>query len=304
MKIQKIIFFLICLSLLSGFLNSPTALVLGILFTIIFPTKLQIKNWIKYLLQVAVVGLGFGMVITETIQTSQEGFLLTLLSITFTLSLGLLLIKVFELDKKLGHLITSGTSICGGSAIAAIAPIIKADGKIISLALGVVFLLNSVALFVFPVIGHQLDLSQGQFGMWCAVAIHDTSSVVGAALGYGDEALKVATTIKLSRVLWIIPLSFLSMYWFKNKDRKIKVPFFIQAFVVAILLNSFEFLPVKFSEVAVLISKRLMLVTLFLVGTTLSINDIREAGVKPILFASVLWVSVSILSLTYIMVFN
>ncbi|PIB29412.1 hypothetical protein BFP77_06190 [Maribacter sp. 4U21] len=304
MKFQKITLVLLGILVLTGFVNSPTALIIGILFTIIFPERVQLKKIIKYLLQVAVVGLGFGMFISETIATSRDSFLLTLLSIIITLTLGFLLVKIFGLDKKLGHLITSGTSICGGSAIAAIAPIIRADGKIISLALGVVFLLNSIALILFPFIGHQFGLTQYQFGLWCAVAIHDTSSVVGAALGYGDEALRVATTVKLSRVLWIIPLSFLSMYLFKNKDSNVAIPYFIQAFIIAILINSFSALPIQFSEMAVLLSKRLMLLSLFLVGTTLSISDIKETGAKPIVFASILWVVVSVFSLCYIVSFN
>ncbi|MEO6348174.1 MAG: putative sulfate exporter family transporter [Aquaticitalea sp.] len=286
-----------------GFVNSPIALLLGFVFTLIFdnPFITQSQKAIHLLLKIAVVGLGFGMFIKETLQTSKEGLGLTFYSIILTVGLGLILTKILKLDRKLGHLITSGTSICGGSAIAAIAPVIKADSKIISLALGIVFLLNSIALFVFPAIGHLLNLSQNQFGLWCAIAIHDTSSVVGAALTYGDEALRIATTVKLSRTLWIIPLSIFSMFLFKTKGEKIKIPYFIVLFILAIIINSYHILPIVITSNIVMISKRLLLVTLFLVGSTISIKDLKETGYKPILLAVSLWVFISIFSLIYIL---
>ena len=216
---SKIVYFLIIIVALLGIINSPTALLLGFVYTLVFnnPFKAYSHKAIHYFLKISVVGLGFGMFIKETLETSKEGLSLTIYSILLTVTLGLLLTRVLKLDLKLGHLITSGTAICGGSAIAAISPVIKAKSKTISIALGIVFLLNSIALFVFPTVGHFLDLTQEQFGLWCAIAIHDTSSVVGAALGYGDEALRIATTVKLSRTLWIIPLSIFSMFLFKTK---------------------------------------------------------------------------------------
>jgi len=253
------------------------------------------------LLRVAVIGLGFGMYLQETLKTSKEGFTLTALSIVLTLALGILLAKLFKVDRKLSHLITSGTSICGGSAIAAISPIIRAEGKTISVAIAVVFFLNSIALFTFPFLGHFFELSQSQFGLWSAIAIHDTSSVVGAALSYGDEALRIATTVKLSRVLWIIPLSFFSMLLFKPKGGKVKIPYFILAFIAAIFINSYSLLPEEFSLYAVTTSKRLLVLTLFLVGTTLSIEDIKATGWKPMIFAFSLWIFISAFSLVYIL---
>lgn len=302
--IAIVLYFLVLLAALLGDINSPTALILGFTFTLFFknPFKSYSQKAIHYLLKIAVVGLGFGMFIKETIETSKEGFSLTLYSIIATISLGLLLTKVFKLDQKLGHLITSGTSICGGSAIAAISPVIKANHTIISIALGIVFLLNSIALFIFPTIGHMLQLTQEQFGLWCAIAIHDTSSVVGAALEYGDEALRIATTVKLSRTLWIIPLSIFSMFLFKTKGEKIKIPYFILLFILAICLNSYQILPASVSSVIVLISKRLLVMTLFLVGATISIADIKSTGIKPILFALCLWIFISIFSLSYILI--
>jgi len=301
-KVPKIIFFLIMIIVLFGAINSPSALILGFVFALIFknPYISHSHKAIHHLLKISVIGLGFGMFIKETFETSRQSFGLTFYSIIFTVGLGLLLTKLFKLDKKLGHLITSGTSICGGSAIATISPVIKANSKSISIALGVVFLLNSIALFVFPAVGHLLHLSQEQFGLWCAIAIHDTSSVVGAALGYGEEALRIATTVKLSRTLWIIPLSIFSMFIFKTKGEKIKIPYFILLFLVAIFINSYHIIPSSITSEIVYYSKRLLVLTLFLVGATISITDLKSTGLKPILLALGLWVFSSIFSLLYI----
>ena len=301
--VSKIIFFLIIITALLGEISSPIALLLGFIFTIIFtnPFNTGSKKAIKLLLKIAIVGLGFGMFVKETLVTSKESFALTFYSIILTVSLGLLLTKLFKVDRKIGHLITSGTAICGGSAIAAISAVIKANSKAISIALGIVFLLNSIALLVFPPIGHYLNLTQAQFGLWCAIAIHDTSSVVGAALTYGEEALRIATTVKLARTLWIIPLSIFSMLLFKTKGEKIKIPYFIVLFILAIIINSYNIIPSEITSSIVLISKRLLLVTLFLVGSTISISDIRSTGLRPLLLAFSLWVFISIFSLTYIM---
>lgn len=300
--ISQLIFFAVGILALLGIINSPTALLLGFFFALIFshPYKKESQKTISYLLKIAVVGLGFGMLIKETLQTGKEGLTLTFFSIMITITLGFFLARLLKVDLKLGHLITSGTAICGGSAIAAVAPVIKAEPKTISIALGIVFLLNSIALFVFPPLGHYFNLSQNQFGLWCAVAIHDTSSVVGAALGYGDEALRIATTVKLSRTLWIIPLSIFSMFLFKTKGEKIRIPYFIGLFILAILINSYHILPAMITDNIVLISKRLLVVTLFLVGTTISLKDLKATGYKPILMAVILWVTISIFAFFYI----
>lgn len=300
--ISKIIFFLIIITALSGLISSPVALILGFVFTIVLtnPFNVESKKVIKLLLKVAIVGLGFGMMVNETLTTSKESFVLTFLSIILTVSMGLLLTKLLKIDRKTGHLITSGTAICGGSAIAAISAVIKANSKAISIALGIVFLLNSIALLIFPAIGHFLNLTQAQFGLWAAIAIHDTSSVVGAALVYGDEALKIATTVKLARTLWIIPLSIFSMFLFNTKGKKVSIPYFIVLFILAIVINSYHIIPTEASSFIVLVSKRLLLVTLFLVGSTISISDIKSTGVKPLLLAFSLWVFISIFSLSYI----
>lgn len=293
------VYIIIIIGSLIGWFNSAGALILGFLITIIFgnyfeDTKDKVISW---LLKIAIVGLGFGMFLEETLKAGKDGFGLTVFTIISVLVFGFLLTKVLKIDKKLGFLVSSGTSICGGSAIAAVSSVIKAPPKSISIALGVVFFLNAIALFIFPPIGHFFGLSQEQFGLWSAVAIHDTSSVVGAALDYGQEALKVATTVKLARALWIIPLSFLSMVLFKNKEGKIKIPWFIFLFILAILINSYFNLPDTFTHSVTLISKRLLVVTLFLIGSTLSIKDIKETGAKPFLLGVILWIFVSIVSL-------
>lgn len=299
---SKFFFFLLLIIVFSGIVNSPIALLLGFSFTLMFvnPFIKQSHKAIHMLLKIAVVGLGFGMFLKETLETSKEGLGLTFYSIILTVTLGSVLTKLLKLDRKLGHLITSGTSICGGSAIAAISPVIKADAKTISLALGIVFLLNSVALFVFPAVGQLLNLTQDQFGLWAAIAIHDTSSVVGAAMSYGDEALRIATTVKISRTLWIIPLSIFSMFLFKTKGEQIKIPFFILLFILAIIINSYHLLPTVATSTIVLLSKRLLLVTLFLVGATISIKDLKQTGLKTIVLAVSLWMFISIFSLVYI----
>lgn len=300
----KILFVLLILISLSGYISSPVALLMGFVFTLLFNQHcLQFTQVaIQYALKISIIGLGFSMFLTETIQTGKDGFTITVLTILTTLLLGWGLTRILKIDLKLGYLISSGTSICGGSAIAAVAPVIRAKPEMISIALGVVFLLNSVALLIFPWLGHLFELSQYQFGMWAAVAIHDTSSVVGAALTYGEEALRIATTVKLARALWIIPISLISMLLFKSKSGKIKIPWFIVLFLIAILINSYYELPQMLTFAIATASKRLLIATLFLVGTTLSIKDLRETGVKPLLLGIGLWIAISAFSLVYILV--
>ncbi|WP_373060091.1 YeiH family protein [Zunongwangia sp. H14] len=301
--IINILCILLILLCLSGFVSSPMALILGFLFTLFLgkPFEKFIGQTVQYLLKISVVGLGLGMYLMETLNTGKEGFTLTILTISATLILGFFLAKILKIEKRLGHLISSGTSICGGSAIAAVSPVIKANSKIISLALGVVFFLNSIALFIFPAIGHFFHMTQHQFGLWAAVAIHDTSSVVGAALEYGEESLRVATTVKLARTLWIIPVSFISMFIFKNKEGRISIPWFILFFIVAILMNTFFNLPAVLTQSITGISKRLLVVTLFLVGTSLSIKDIKQTGARPFVFGIILWIFISVGSLLFIL---
>lgn len=259
---------------------------------------------ITYLLQFSVIGLGFGMNATAAISAGKEGFLLTIFSIFSTLILGTFLGKWLKTDKKTSHLISCGTAICGGSAIAAISPVIKSNENQTSIALGVIFILNSIALFVFPIIGHQLDLSQKEFGLWCAIAIHDTSSVVGAANKYGAEALQIATTVKLARALWIIPISLLTAVIFKNKSQKIKIPYFIGLFILAMLFNSYVPQTAIISPYIVNIAKIGLTITLFLIGATLNINTLKAVGVKPLLQGVFLWIFIAGLGLASILYLN
>jgi len=251
----------------------------------------------SFLLKVSVVGLGFGMNVQNALQAGKEGLLFTVASICGTLVFGLLLGKLLKIEKKTSHLISTGTAICGGSAIAAISPLIKADEKQISVALGTVFILNSVALFLFPFIGHQLHLTQMQFGLWSAIAIHDTSSVVGAANKYGAQALQIATTVKLARALWIIPVSVLTAIFFKTGKQKIKIPYFIGLFILGMILNTYlpfiHLLSVKIVDLA----KIGLTVTLFLIGAGLSASVLKSVGIKPMLQGVILWAAISIAAL-------
>ncbi len=259
---------------------------------------------ITFLLQFSVVGLGFGMNASSAISAGKEGFLLTVFSIFSTLVFGTLLGKWLKTEKKTSHLISCGTAICGGSAIAAISPVIKSNENQTSIALGVIFILNSIALFIFPFIGHQLDLSQRDFGVWCAIAIHDTSSVVGAANKYGAEALQVATTVKLARALWIIPISILTAVIFKNKNSKIKIPYFIGLFILAMLFNTYVPATAIIAPGIVSIAKIGLTITLFLIGATLNINALKSVGVKPLLQGVFLWVFIAGLGLASILYFH
>lgn len=300
--LQKVLFVVAILLCLTPFVSSPVALVGGFVFVYLFGHPFPERNSkaVNILLKVAVVGLGFGMNITETLAAGQDGFLLTVSSILLTLVLGYFIGKQLGMDKKTSHLLSSGTAICGGSAIAAVAPVINATEKDMSVSLGVVFLLNSIALVIFPIIGHLLELTQHQFGLWSAIAIHDTSSVVGAAYAYGDEALKIATTVKLARALWIIPLSLVSLYLFKGDGKKIKIPWFIFLFILAIILNSYLPLPVLLTKGITSISKSLLVLTLFLIGAGLSVEKIKSAGWKSMILGLSLWVFISIASLLVI----
>lgn len=299
---QKIIFIGIIILCLTPFVSSPIALALGILLAIFIgnPFEKKVHQYIHLLLQISIVGLGFGLKLDEALQAGKTGFTLTVMSIFTVMTLGYFLGKIFKLDKQLSYLLSVGTAICGGSAIAATSPIIKPTTKQISLALAIVFTLNSVALFVYPFIGHILHLTQEQFGLWCAVGIHDTSSVVGAASKYGDEALKIATTVKLARALWIIPVSIITMFIFKSKGSKIKIPWFIGWFILAILLNTYFPFFDSFSSLVTVAAKSGLNVTLFLIGSTLSLQTLKTIGLKPLAVALILWITISIGSLLYI----
>ncbi|TXK74944.1 YeiH family protein [Mesonia sp. K4-1] len=301
----KAVFIIAAILCLTSFISSPIALLMGFLLTNLLynPFPNLSRQIVKWLLKLSVIGLGFGMDLNKSLEVGKEGLLLTIITISSTLILGYFIGKALKLDRVISYLIASGTAICGGSAIAAVSAVIKAKEKEISIALGVVFFLNALAIFIFPFLGHQLDLSQKDFGLWSAIAIHDTSSVVGAALAYGEEALDIAVTVKLSRALWIIPLSIFSMFLFKGKANSIKIPWFILLFVIAVIANSYLNLPDWMSFSIPQISKQLLILTLFLVGAGLTFTSIKESGAKPIILGVSLWVIISIVSLVYIMYF-
>lgn len=300
---SKIIFAGLVILCLFPFISSSTALILGIVYAHIFenPYQQQTKKATGLLLKIAVVGLGFGMNVYSALSAGKEGFVLTVFSIFLTLILGFALGKMLKIDKKISYLISSGTAICGGSAIAAVSPAIKADDKQVSVALGIVFVLNSIALIVFPPIGHLLGLSQTDFGLWSAIAIHDTSSVVGAAAKYGNQALEVATTVKLARALWVIPVAFLSTIIFNNKGKKVRLPYFIGLFILAMLANSYIPAIQSIGGYIVQLSKAVLTLTLFLIGTSLSFKTVKSIGIKPLLEGVGLWLFISVTSLLYIL---
>ncbi|MCG7498659.1 putative sulfate exporter family transporter [Vibrio sp. Of7-15] len=275
-------------------ISSPIALILGLSLASmgLVPKHINTTAIAKKLLAYSIIGLGFGINVNAAIEASQQSISLVVGSIIFTLLLGFGLTRWLNLDKKTGHLIAAGTSICGGSAIAAVAPAINARDDQTSVALATIFLLNSAALFVFPAIGHALDMSQHDFGLWSAIAIHDTSSVVGAASAYGDEALKTATTVKLARALWIVPIALLSAVLFKSDNRKISIPYFIIFYCLAIAIA--EWLPAGEAVFSTLfdISKRTLVLCLFLIGSGITVNKLRAAGHKPLLLGVLLWIAI------------
>lgn len=300
---RDFIFFSLAALCLTPIISSPIALVLGFMLVTLglVPEQLNINLLTKKLLSYSIIGLGFGINLEQAISASREGIGLIITSIFCTLMLGWILTRVLRIDQKTGHLIASGTAICGGSAIAAVAPAINAKSDQTSLALATVFVLNSVALFIFPFIGHLLDMSQHAFGVWSAIAIHDTSSVVGAASAYGEEALLTATTLKLARALWIIPVAFISALLFKGEKKKITVPFFILfyclAIVIAHLLPGFSSL----YQGIFTVSKQTLVLCLFLIGSGITFRKIREAGIKPLMLGIMLWVIIATSSLLYIL---
>ena len=301
-KNRRVIFIAAAAICGSSYVSAPVALIMGFVLTLIMghPMPKLSSKTTSWLLKASVIGLGFGMNVHQVAEAGKEGLWLTICSITVVLTLGYLLGRLMKIDRKMSHLISSGTAICGGSAIAAVAPAIKAKPAEISISLGVIFLLNSIALIIFPPMGHFFGLSQHEFGLWSAIAIHDTSSVVGAAATYGEEALRVATTVKLTRALWIIPVSLLSVFLFKAKNSKISIPWFIFLFVGAMLLNSYVNLEPLASDIY-RTSKNMLVVTLFLIGSGISINAIKTTGIKPIFQGVILWVVISVLSLVTIL---
>lgn len=302
---KRALFILLVILVLTPYGSPPVALAIGLAFALIVgnpfpdisgkPTRL--------LLQFSVVLLGFGMNLRSIYEAGKDGILLTVITIFGTLGLGYILGRILKVRGRISALISTGTAICGGSAIAAAAPGIEAEPEQISISLGTVFVLNAIALFLFPFIGHQLELTQHQFGLWSAIAIHDTSSVVGAAAAYGSEALATATTVKLARALWIAPVALLLMFLYRrrypNAKAKVAMPWFILLFFLAVAVRTYAPLWVQPSvfDALVNLAKAGMTVTLFFIGASLSLDSVLTTRWRPLLQGTILWVVVSVVSL-------
>jgi uncharacterized integral membrane protein (TIGR00698 family) len=304
MSARKILFILLIVVCLSPIGSPPIALALGLILALVIgnPFPQLSKKPAKFLLQASVVLLGFGLNLNDVYRSGRQGILYTIVTLFGTLLLGYGVGKLLSVRRKTSTLISAGTAICGGSAIAAVAPVINAESDEISVSLGTVFVLNSIALFVFPVIGHELGLTQNQFGIWSAIAIHDTSSVVGAAAAYGQQALAVAATVKLARALWIAPVALMFLFIYRDKnDMKAKVmfPWFILFFLLATVIRSYappSVLPSIFDSL-VNLAKAGMTITLFLIGAGLSRATLKAVGVRPMVQGIILWLVISVAGL-------
>lgn len=301
-KTTRIIYSITLLLCFLPFVSPAIALIAGLALSFAGVKNTGFSKFTPLVLQAAIVLMGFGMNLSQAIQASKSGFVWTAASVSFTITAGLLIGKLLGVEKKTSWLIASGTAICGGSAIAAIAPVIRAKDYQISFSLMVVFILNAVALLIFPFIGHYFNLGQEVFGLWSAIAIHDTSSVVGAGATYGPKALEVATTVKLTRALWIIPLSLLIATVNKDDQKgKVKIPWFIALFVLA--LATAHFLPhwePTFDHLSWL-GKRGMVIALLLIGSNISLKEMKQAGLKSFLLGITLWLLTGTLSLSLLM---
>jgi uncharacterized integral membrane protein (TIGR00698 family) len=301
--LRQVVFGLLLVFCLTPWASPPVALALGLGLaqTVGNPFLAHTKTLTHKLLQFSVIGLGFGMNAHAAVQAGRAGILFTVVSIFGTLILGYFVGNWLGLGRRVVHLISCGTAICGGSAIAAIGPVLRAKDEEMSVGLGTVFVLNALALFAFPPIGHALHMSQNQFGLWCAIAIHDTSSVVGAAAAYGNQALEVATTVKLARALWIIPVAIGTALLFKQKGVKIKVPYFIFGFILAMLVNTFVPAARPLGPGLVSLAKIGLTVTLFFIGAGLSAQVVKSVGIKPYVLGALLWMVISTASLYVIL---
>jgi uncharacterized integral membrane protein (TIGR00698 family) len=305
MLVRKIVFFVLITACLTPYVSPPIALALGLFLalTIGNPFARKIGHPTRILLQSSVVLLGFGMNLTSVVKAGKDGILFTVATIFGTLILGYFVGKLLKVNEKTSALISSGTAICGGSAIAAVAPAIDADAEEISVSLATIFILNSIALIIFPSIGHALGLTENQFGIWAAIAIHDTSSVVGASAKYGSEALQIATTVKLARALWIAPVALVFAYLYRSKESgvktKIAVPWFIFLFLLTTIIKTYapQWVPVSIFDSFVNAAKAGLTVTLFLIGASLSRETLKKVGLRPLFQGVFLWIVISLVSL-------
>jgi uncharacterized integral membrane protein (TIGR00698 family) len=296
--IPKIVFIAGLVLACSGFVSPPLALVMGLAFGLTLPHPYHglSRKWSKYLLQASVVGLGFGMNLQQVIHAGRSGFIYTMLGISFAMLAGTALGMLLRVERISAFLISVGTAICGGSAIAAVGPITNASDEQMAVSLGTVFMLNSVALLTFPQIGSALKLTQNQFGLWAALAIHDTSSVVGAAAKYGAIALAVGTTVKLARALWIVPMA-LGTAVVRGAKARIQWPWFIAFFVLAAVCNTYLPAGARAYHLLSGIAKIGLTVTLYLIGSGISVATLKKVGPRPLLQGILLWFLVAVGSL-------
>lgn len=302
-RLKPLPFYLLLLTALVLQTNPGESLLLGLLVGLFFtqPHALLVKKTTKYLLQVAIVGLGFGMNFNAVVAAGGDGFLFTLFSLILALGLGHLLGRWLKLDSAISYLISVGTAICGGSAIAAVSQAMRTEERNISVSIGIVFILNAVALFIFPPIGHWFNLSQHEFGIWSAIAIHDTSSVVGAAAQYGDEALQTATTIKLARALWIIPMTALTARFFKSGSSASGFPWFILFFLAASAATTYFNFSKAVTAPLVSAAKVGFSITLFLIGTGITRDALKKVGLRPMLHGALLWLIIMSAALMFLL---
>ncbi|MBV5283051.1 MAG: putative sulfate exporter family transporter [Paludibacter sp.] len=299
---RKIIYILLVAGCCTPYVSPPIALFSGLTLALTIDSPFSELNKFvsKYLLQISVVGLGFGMNLLDSVKAGSDGMFFTMFSVVSVLFIGITVGKWLGISKIPSFLIASGTAICGGSAIAAVGPIAKADECEMSVSLATIFVLNAIALFLFPVLGHLFHLSQHQFGMWAAIAIHDTSSVVGAGATFGEEALKVATTVKLTRALWIIPLSVFTSIYFKSKGDKVFIPWFIFLFILAMVMNTYLNIPKTLTHGIVAVSRQCLTITLFFIGAGLSRATLKSVGLRPLVLGLTLWIFIAVVSLGFI----
>lgn len=299
---RKVLFIIFIIACLFPQITAPYALLAGVVFALLLgnPFIKQTQKATHSLLQFSVIGLGFGMNASVALEAGKTGLVYTIIGISATFLLGFVIAKIFKVKKKTAFLISTGTAICGGSAIAAVAPIVEAESEDTSVALGVVFILNSVALMLFPMLGHMMGMSESRFGLWAAIAIHDTSSVVGAASHYGKTALAVATTVKLTRALWIIPVSLISAFFFKSEVKKVKIPYFIFAFFGAMILNTYLTGMHEVFQIVSAIARQGLVLTLFLIGSNITVKTIKTVGYRPFVMGVVLWIIMSCFTLIII----
>ncbi|MBI2513580.1 MAG: putative sulfate exporter family transporter [Opitutae bacterium] len=284
-------------------ITPPVALFAGLVFAV-FVGNTDAKRAAKvqkYLLQGSVVGLGFGIQFSAVVKAGSTGVMTTALTLAATMALGLALARWFAVERTTGQLISTGTAICGGSAIAAMGPVLGAEARVMSVALGCVFVLNAVALFAFPAIGHALGLTPEQFGYWAAIAIHDTSSVVGAAAKYSAASLAIAVPVKLARALWILPMVAVAAWFEKRRGAKAVVPWFVLLFIAASAVASAFPAGGQVYQFWVSAAKAGLAVTLFLIGASLSRDNLRSVGWRPFAMGISLWLVVSVVSLMLIL---